>query len=108
MAEFGFLIVEITYFILGILTILTTVKQWKMNKNRMLIAVTVYISSVLVRSIIDVAVYAFSFDIDVKVAGGLTIGMIMGFILFTIQLEFMFYLMDYPNYTHFQLLSLFT
>ena len=97
MAEFGFLIVEVAYFILGILTILTTVKQWKMNKNRMLIAVSVYIAAILVRSIIDIGVYVLGFDIDITVAGGLDIGMIMGFILFTIQLEFMFYLMDLPK-----------
>jgi len=97
LAEFGFLIVEIAYFIMGIMTILTTIKQWKMNKNRMLIAVSVYIAAVLVRSIIDMAVYAFSFDIDIQVTGSLTIGMIMGFILFTIQLEFMFYLMNLPK-----------
>jgi len=63
----------------------------------MLIAVSIYISAVLVRSVIDVAVYALEFNIDVKIAGGLTIGMIMGFILFTIQLEFMFYLMNLPK-----------
>jgi len=97
LAEFGFLIVEIAYFIMGIMTILTTIKQWKMNKNRMLIAVSIYIAAVLVRSIIDMAVYAFSFDIDIQVTGSLTIGMIMGFILFTIQLEFMFYLMNLPK-----------
>jgi len=97
MAEIGFLIIEITYFIMGLMTIITTLKHWKTNKNKMLIAVSVYIAAILVRSIIDVAVYALEFDIDIQVAGGLTIGMIMGFILFTIQLEFMFYLMDLPK-----------
>ena len=90
MAEIGFLIIEIIYFVLGLMTIFTTIKNWKTNKNRMLIAVSVYIAAVLVRSVIDMAVYAFSFDIDIKVVGNLTVGMIMGFILFTIQLEFMF------------------
>ncbi len=97
MAEIGFLIIEIIYFVLGLLTIFTTIKNWKTNKNRMLIAVSVYIAAVLVRSVIDMAVYAFSFDIDIKVVGNLTVGMIMGFILFTIQLEFMFYLMNLPK-----------
>ncbi|MHA2288997.1 MAG: hypothetical protein ACXABG_09430 [Promethearchaeota archaeon] len=97
MAEFGFLVIEIVYFVMGILTILTTLRHWRANKNRMLIAVSIYIAAVLVRSIIDMAVYAFNFDIDVQLAGGLTIGMIMGFTLFTIQLEFMFYLMDLPK-----------
>ena len=71
MAEFGFLVVEIIYFTFGILTILKTMKNWKLNKNRMLLAVTVYISAVLVRSIIDMGVYASGFDIDITVAGGL-------------------------------------
>ena len=97
MAEIGFLIIEIIYFVLGLMTIFTTIKNWKTNKNRMLIAVSVYIAAVLVRSVIDMAVYAFSFDIDIKVVGNLTVGMIMGFILFTIQLEFMFYLMNFPK-----------
>ena len=97
MAEIGFLIIEIIYFVLGLMTIFTTIKNWKTNKNRMLIAVSVYIAAVLVRSVIDMAVYAFSFDIDIKVVGNLTVGMIMGFILFTIQLEFMFYLMNLPK-----------
>ena len=79
MAEYGFFIVEILYFIFGIITIFTTIKNWNLNKNRMLIAVTVYISSVLVRSIIDMGVYALGFDINVTVAGTLDIGMIMGF-----------------------------
>ena len=97
MAEIGFLIIEIIYFVLGLMTIFTTIKNWKTNKNRMLIAVSVYIAAVLVRSVIDMAVYAFSFDIDINVVGNLTVGMIMGFILFTIQLEFMFYLMNLPK-----------
>jgi len=97
MAEIGFLIIEIIYFVLGLMTIFTTIKNWKTNKNRMLIAVSVYIAAVLVRSVIDMAVYAFSFDIDITVVGNLTVGMIMGFILFTIQLEFMFYLMNLPK-----------
>jgi hypothetical protein len=97
MAEFGFLVIEISYFIMGIITIITTMKSWKTNKNRMLLAVSVYISAILVRSFIDIGIYAFGFDIDITVAGGLDIGIIMGFILFTIQLEFMFYLMDLPK-----------
>jgi len=97
MAELGFMVVEITYFIMGIITIITTVKNWRKNKNRMLIAVTIYIAAILVRSIIDIGVYAFGFDIDINVVGGLDLGIIMGFILFTIQLEFMFYLMDLPK-----------
>ncbi|NVM18450.1 MAG: hypothetical protein HWN80_12100 [Candidatus Lokiarchaeota archaeon] len=97
MAEYGFLIVEIVYFALGIMTILKTLKDWKVNKNRMLIAISVYITAILVRSLIDIGVFAFGFDVDINIVGGLDVGMTMGFILFTIQLEFMFYLMDLPK-----------
>lgn len=97
MPELGFLIIEIAYFILGVISVITMIKHWKMNSNRMLIAVSIYIIAILFRSIIDIAIYSFDLNIDVKVAGGLTIGMIMGFILFTIQLEFLLYLKDLPK-----------
>jgi hypothetical protein len=97
MPEIGFLIGEIAYFIMGVISVVTMIKHWKMNSNRMLVAVSIYICAVLVRSIIDVAIYAFDLNIDVLVAGGLTIGMILGFILFTIQLEFLLYLKDLPK-----------
>ncbi len=97
MPELGFLIVEIAYFILGVISVVTMIKHWKLNSNRMLIAVSIYIIAVLVRSIIDIAIYSFDLNIDVIVAGGLTIGMILGFILFTIQLEFLLYLKDLPK-----------
>ncbi len=97
MPELGFLIAEIAYFVLGVISVSTMIKHWKMNSNRMLIAVSIYIIAVLFRSIIDIAIYSFDLNIDVKVAGGLTIGMIMGFILFTIQIEFLLYLKDLPK-----------
>jgi len=68
-----------------------------MNKNRILMAASIYVAAILVRSVIDIAIYSFDLDIDIKIAGGLSIGMILGFILFTIQLEFMFYLKDLPK-----------
>lgn len=97
MTELGFMIGEIAYFIMGVISVVTLIKHWKMNSNRMLIAVSVYVCAVLVRSIIDIAIYAFDLNIDIIVAGGLTIGMILGFILFTIQLEFLLYLKNLPK-----------
>ena len=90
MADVGSLVIEIIYFALGLVTILTTIKQWKINKNKMLIAVSVYIAAVLVRSIIDIGIYTLGIDVDLIIAGYLDIGMVMGLILFTIQLNFMF------------------
>jgi len=97
MAEIGLLIMELVYFTMGLIAVLTTLKHWKMNKNRMLLAASIYVVAVLFRSTIDIAIYSFDLDIDIKVAGGITIGMILGFILFTIQLEFMFYLKNLPK-----------
>lgn len=107
MVEYYLLILEIVYFAIGIISIFTTLKHWKMNKNRMLIAISIFVAAVLVRSILDIAIYSFNLDIDIKVAGGLTIGMILGFILFTIQLEFMFYLKDLPKLYTLPLISSF-
>jgi len=97
MADLGFLIAEFVYFIMGLMAVFTMIKNWKMNSNRMLIAVTIYIIAVLVRSVIDIAIYSFDLNIDILVMGTLTIGMILGFILFTIQLEFLLYLKDLPK-----------
>ncbi|MFX0077161.1 MAG: hypothetical protein ACFE96_17075 [Candidatus Hermodarchaeota archaeon] len=97
MSQVGFVIGEIAYFIMGVVSLITLISHWKMNSNRMLIAVSVYVCAVLLRSLIDVAIYAFDLNIDVILAGGLTIGMVIGFILFTIQLEFLLYLKDLPK-----------
>lgn len=97
MADIGLLIVELVYFIIGLIAVFTMIKNWKMNSNRMLIAISIYIVAVLVRSIIDIAIYSFNLNIDIQVSGGLTIGMVLAFILFTIQLEFMFYLKGLPK-----------
>ncbi len=107
MAEYDLLILEIVYFTIGIMSIFTTLKHWKINKNRMLMAASIYVAAVLVRSVIDIAIYSFDLDIDVQVAGGLSIGMIIGFILFTIQLEFMLYLKDLPKLYTLPLISSF-
>ena len=88
---------EIAYFIMGVISVVTLIKHWKMNSNRMLIAVSIYVCAVLIRSVIDITIYAFDLNIDITVAGGLTIGMILGFILFTIQLEFLLYLKNLPK-----------
>jgi hypothetical protein len=97
MPELGFLVIELAYFILGVISVITMIKHWKMNSNRMLIAISIYLIAVLVRSIIDIAIYSFDLDIDILVSGGLTVGIIIGFVLFTIQLEFLLYLKNLPK-----------
>jgi len=97
MVQFFYLGIETTYFILGLIAMITTLNNWRDNKNRVLIAISVYIAAVLGRSMIDIAVYAFGFNLDVIVLGYLTIGMVIGNLLFVIQLVFMFFLKKYTK-----------
>jgi len=88
---------ELVFFTLGVITVFTTLKDWKMTKNRMLIAVSIYLAVLLGKSINDIVIYLFDLEIDIIVAGGLTTGLIIGLVLFAIQLEFLFYLKDLPK-----------
>ena len=94
MADIVLLIMELVFFTLGVITVFTTLKDWKMTKNRMLIAVSIYLAVLLGKSINDIVIYLFDLEIDIIVAGGLTTGLIIGLVLFAIQLEFLFYLKD--------------
>ena len=53
---------EIAYFIMGVISVVTLIKHWKMNSNRMLIAVSIYVCAVLIRSVIDITIYAFDLN----------------------------------------------
>jgi hypothetical protein len=86
------MIIESMYFIFGLLSIINTIKTWRDNKNRILIAISIYMIAVLMRSIFDILIYLLDFNLDVVVIGYVTIGQIIGNILFIIQLEFMFFL----------------
>ena len=92
MVEWTYLALEMGYFALGTLSMIKTLKDWKENKNRVLIAISIYMVAVLLRSIIDLAVFLGDFNVDVIVFGYVTFGQILGNILFVIQLEFMFFL----------------
>lgn len=97
MADIVLLILELVFFTLGVMTFFTTLKDWKMTKNRMLIAVSIYLAVLLGKSINDIVIYLFDLEIDIIVAGGLTTGLIIGLVLFAIQLEFLLYLKDLPK-----------
>jgi hypothetical protein len=88
---------EAVYFTLGTLAMRSTLRNWKENKNRILIAISIYIITVLVRSLIDIIIYITGFTLDAVLAGTLTVGQVIGNILFVIQLEFMFFLKKYPK-----------
>ena len=92
MAEWTYLVIESVYFILGILSMRNTLRDWKENKNRILIAISAYIAAVLLRSIVDIITYVSDLNLDGVLFGYITIGILIGNILFIIQLEFMFFL----------------
>jgi hypothetical protein len=92
MPQYDLLVFEIMLFTFGVLALSNIIKNWKQNKNRILIAISIYLISVLLRSTIDVVIYLFDINLDVKVIGYLTFGLILANLLLAIQLEFMFYL----------------
>jgi hypothetical protein len=98
MPQFLYITIESIYFILGLFSIITTLKTWRDNKNRILIAISVYIVAVLLKSIIDILFYLMDLNIDIVIIGNVTIGQIIGNILFVIQLEFILFLKKLTKY----------
>jgi hypothetical protein len=98
MPQFLYIIVESLYFILGLFSIITTLKTWRDNKNRILLAISVYIGAILLKSIIDILFYLLDLNLDIEVIGFVTIGQIIGNILFIVQLEFIFFLKKLTKY----------
>ncbi|MHA1192302.1 MAG: hypothetical protein ACTSP9_08405 [Promethearchaeota archaeon] len=92
MPQFLYLGFEIVYFLLGILSMINTLRSWRENKNRILIAISIYVGAVLMRSILDMVSYSADLNLDFIIGGTLTFGQVIGNLLFIIQLEFMFYL----------------
>jgi hypothetical protein len=90
--QYDLLICEIITFTIGSLALLNVIKNWKQNKNRILIAISIYLIAVLLRSTIDVVIYLLDINLDFKVIGYLPFGLILANLLLAIQLEFMFYL----------------
>jgi hypothetical protein len=92
LAQYELVIFELIVSTLGILALSNVIKNWRQNKNRILIAISIYLIAVLIRSIIDVVIYLFDINLDVKIIGYLSFGLILANLLLIIQLEFMLYL----------------
>lgn len=92
MVEWTYVIMETVYFVFGTLAMINTLRDWKENKNRILIAIAAYMGVVLLNSIINYATYLANLNLDIVVTGYVTVGNIIGNLLFIIQLEFMFFL----------------
>jgi hypothetical protein len=92
MTQYDFLLLEIPFFIIGIFAAMTTFKQWKESKNRIVLAIIIYIAAILFISFVDIVIYAFDFSLHIYLIGYLTIGQVIAQFLFITQLEFIFYL----------------
>lgn len=97
MPQFPFLTFEVIYFIIGLLAVINTLKRWKENKNRILVAISVYVIAILMRSLLDIFIYAADFELDFIVAGYVTFGQIIGNFLFIVQVEFVLYLKKFTK-----------
>jgi hypothetical protein len=86
------IITEIFFFVFCILALIPTLKNWRETRNQMFVAILLYIIALLCYSLFNIVVYSINFNLDIILGAALTIGNILGLILFTIQLEFLFYL----------------
>lgn len=75
-----------------ILTLIPVLKSWRDTKNRMYMAVLILTFGIIGYSLINLFTFILEVDTNAYLIGGLRIGYILGYILATIQFEFMLYL----------------
>jgi hypothetical protein len=92
MMNLEYLIFEVLIIVFGILSLVPVYRNWRDGKNRMYIAIFAYTAGVIGYSLINALTYLLEFDTNVYLVGGLRFGYVLGYILFTIQFEFMLYL----------------
>ena len=85
-------ITEMLFFVFCILALFPTLKNWRETRNQMYVAILIYIIAITCYSLFHIVAYSINFNLEITVGAALTIGNILGLILFTIQLEFLFYL----------------
>lgn len=92
MSNLIYSICELITITLCILSLIPVFLSWQDTKNRMYIAVFALILGILIFSLSTLFTYLLNFDTNVYLIGGLRFGYILGYMLATIQLEFMLYL----------------
>ena len=97
MLNIEYAIFEAILIVFGVLALMPVFMNWRESKNRMYIAIFAYTIGVVIYSIINLLTYLLEIDTNVYLIGGLRFGYILGYILFTIQFEFMLYLRAYPK-----------
>ncbi|TFG16623.1 MAG: hypothetical protein EU531_05960 [Promethearchaeota archaeon] len=90
--EIEILIIEIIMIVLFVLALRLTFKSWRDTKNRMYIAVSVYVGAVITNSILTLLSSMVGIDKEAYIVGYLKIGIIIAHILFVVQFEFILYL----------------
>ena len=92
MSNLVYTIFELIVIALCIITLIPILKSWRDTKNRMYMAVLILTGGIMAFSLINLFTYLFEVDTNTYLIGGLRIGYILGYILATIQFEFMLYL----------------
>lgn len=92
MTQLFYSIFETLIIILSTFSLLPIHKKWRETKNRMYLAVIALIVGIMVYSIVNLISLLSDFDTTVYLIGGLRFGYVLGYMLATIQFEFMLYL----------------
>ncbi|MFX1317025.1 MAG: hypothetical protein ACFE9T_14275 [Promethearchaeota archaeon] len=92
MIEIHLLAIESFIFVLFILALIKMLKLYSEHKNRIYIAIIIYIIAITASTFFNLITYFTVLSLDIVIAGGLQLGILFAFTLFTIQVEFIFYL----------------
>lgn len=100
-------ITELIIISLALICIFPMVKRWEETKNRVYIAISVYMSAISSYSVILLLSYIFNIDTKVKFIGYLPIGFFLGYLMFTIQAVFLLYVMGWKRLYSFPFIASF-
>ncbi|MFX0043487.1 MAG: hypothetical protein ACFE8L_11300 [Candidatus Hodarchaeota archaeon] len=92
MIEIHLLAMESFIFVLFILALNKMLKLYKEHKNQIYVAIIIYIAAIMGSTVFNLITYLTDLSLDITIAGGIQIGILFAFILFTIQVEFILYL----------------
>ncbi|MFX1497930.1 MAG: hypothetical protein ACFFBH_10410 [Promethearchaeota archaeon] len=92
MLNLEYIIPESFIIAFAVLALMPVFKNWKESKNRMYIAIFAYTIGVIGYSGINIFTYLFEIDTNDYLIGSLRFGFILGYMLLTIQFEFILYL----------------
>ena len=95
--QWELLITEFIVLAFIIASIYPMIYRWKQTKNRVFIAISVYMSAVATYAAIMILSYILEFDMNIDLIGYLPIGHILGYMMFTIQAVFLLYVIGWKK-----------